>query len=337
VDPNVALPFLSSLTSFVFGALVLSQWSRRRRSFQLVWAIGLLWYGVSAGTEFWGSAFGWSEPLYRTWYLIGAFFVAAYLGMGTVYLLSRTRFGYFVAATLVFAALITLAAGAKYDAPVSANAGAGATFALAVLVAIVMTVRREWSAHVLMAGLAAASLVVAFLVLGAPVASPGYALDPATHVPVGSAMPDALRPLTIPFNVGGALALVAGAIFSAYVFMPKRKVLRGRALPPVVAQVYGAVAVTVNLIASLPLALVALARGELHSRVPATLLIALGGFIPGITSGLNRFGITWSFFLGELLGVLFIFIGFVVSTEVFAARVRIGPVAIGRREEAPAA
>ena len=99
--------------------------------------------------------------------------------------------------------------------------------------------------------------------------------------------------------------------------MPKRKVLRGRRLPPVIAQVYGAIALIVNFVVSLPLALGALMRGDLHSRVPATLLIALGGFIPGITSGLNRFGVTWSFFLGELLGVLLIFAGFIVSTEVF--------------------
>ena len=52
--------------------------------------------------------------------------------------------------------------------------------------------------------------------------------------------------------------------------------------------------------------------------MPATLLIALGGFVPGVTSGLNRFGITWSFFLGELLGIVFIFVGFLVSIEVFS-------------------
>jgi len=52
--------------------------------------------------------------------------------------------------------------------------------------------------------------------------------------------------------------------------------------------------------------------------VPATLLIAAGGFIPGVTSGLNRFGITWSFFLGEFLGVLLIFAGFLVSEDVFS-------------------
>ena len=47
------------------------------------------------------------------------------------------------------------------------------------------------------------------------------------------------------------------------------------------------------------------------------ILIALGAFIPGVTSGLNRFGVTWSFFLGEFLGVVLIFAGFLVSEEVF--------------------
>jgi hypothetical protein len=51
--------------------------------------------------------------------------------------------------------------------------------------------------------------------------------------------------------------------------------------------------------------------------VPATNLIAIGGIIPAITSGLNRFGETSGFFVGELLGVVFLFAGFVVSLEVF--------------------
>jgi len=87
---------------------------------------------------------------------------------------------------------------------------------------------------------------------------------------------------------------------------------------PVLAQAWYFVAVVVNFFASLPGAVRSLFAGRLNSRVPATILIALGGFIPGVTSGLNRFGITWSFFLGELLGVLLIFAGFLVSEEVFA-------------------
>lgn len=323
MDPNVILPLLSSAASFVFGGLVFAQWLQRRRSFQLVWAIGLLWYGISAGTEFVGSAFGWSEPLYRAWYLIGAFFVAAYLGMGTVYLLAKTRFGYFVAVTLLLGGLFGLSIRGRYP-----DAGElGLTVILfsilaASFVALTTWLKREWSGHATMAALALGSVGVTYLVLTAQIAAPGWSVDPVTHVPIGQAMPGAVRVLAAPFNIAGALALVFGALFSAYVFMPKRKILRGRGLPPVVAQVYGGIAVIVNFLASIPLAAGAARRGELHSRVPATLLIAIGGFIPGVTSGLNRFGFTWAFFLGELIGVLFIFAGFLVSTEVFASRAR---------------
>jgi len=302
---------------------VFAQWLQRRRSFQLVWAIGLLWYGISAGTELVGSAFGWSEPLYRAWYLIGAFFVAAYLGMGTVYLLAKTRFGYFVAVTLLLGGLFGLSIRGRYP-----DAGElGLTVILfsllaAAIVALTTWLKREWSGHATMAALALGSVGVTYLVLTAQIAAPGWSVDPVTHVPIGQAMPGAVRVLAAPFNIAGALALVFGALFSAYVFMPKRKILRGRGLPPVVAQVYGGVAVGVNFLASIPLAVGAARRGELHSRVPATLLIAIGGFIPGVTSGLNRFGFTWAFFLGELVGVLFIFAGFLVSTEVFARRSR---------------
>ena len=96
------------------------------------------------------------------------------------------------------------------------------------------------------------------------------------------------------------------------------------------AQLYGAAAVAVNFVASLPAAIDALFKGRLNSRVPATILIAAGAFIPGVTSGLNRFGVTWSFFLGELLGVLLIFAGFMVSEEVFR-NVRVGGTLWSRR------
>ena len=112
-----------------------------------------------------------------------------------------------------------------------------------------------------------------------------------------------------------------GAIYSAYIYMPKRKVLQAK---------FGAAAVAVNMVASLPGAVAALLAGKLNSRVPATILIALGAFIPGVTSGLNRFGVTWSFFLGEFLGVLLIFAGFLISEEVFR-NVRLGVTIWSRR------
>lgn len=328
---NVVLPLGSSVLSFVFAAMVFDQWLQRRHAFQLVWAIGLLWYGISAGCEFVGSAFGWNETLYRAWYLIGALFVAAYLGAGTVYLLSKTRFGYFVGVTFLIGGALSLAATARY--PGSATAGT-VTFFFALFGAIAViaatAVRRRLAAHIAMGVLLLGSVAGAYMILTAGLAAPGWALDPNTHVPVGSAFPGYVRVLTPAFNVAGALCLVFGAIFSAYVYMPKRKVLRAKVSTPVLAQVYGASAVAVNFVASLPAASNALLKGKLNSRVPATLLIAAGAFIPGVTSGLNRFGVTWSFFLGELLGVLLIFGGFLVSEEVFR-NVRLGTTIWSRR------
>jgi len=337
MDPNVVLPLLSSLVSFLFAGLTFAQWRARRRSFQLVWTLGLLWYGISAGTEFWGGAFGWSEPVYRLWYLIGALFVAAYLGMGTIYLLAKTRFGYFAAFTIFLGGLFAILSQLRLQSegrpadPRDVAAVIGFATLTAVGVGLATRLRREYAAHVAMGALVLASLAMTYIVLSAPLAAPGYALDPATHVPVGSAVPGYIRITSGPFNIAGAFCLVFGALFSAYVYMPKRKVMHRKVRVPVIAQIYGAVAVLVNLIASLPRAAVALGRGELNSRVPATLLIALGGFIPGITSGLNRFGFTWSFFLGELLGVVLIFAGFLVSAEVFGT-VRLAGVTFVRHE-----
>jgi hypothetical protein len=305
---NVLFPLGSSAVSLVFAGLVFDQWWQRRRSFQLVWAIGLVWYAISTGAEFFGSAFGWSEPLYRAWYLTGAFLVPAYLGVGTLYLLNKTRFGYFVAASVVLGGLFSLAATAKY--PGSAIGGYTAlalSLVTGAAIASATAVRRELQAHVAMACLVAATIVVATLVATAHL-SGGY-VDSATHVPVAAAFPGYLRVSSVPFNAGGGLALVFGALYSAYIYMPKKRVLAAK---------LAVMAITVNFIASLPGATRALLQGKLSSRVPATLLIAAGAFIPGVTSSLDRFGITWSLFLGQLLGVLLIFGGFLVSEEVFA-------------------
>jgi hypothetical protein len=323
VDPNVVLPFLSSALSFVFAALVADQWLRRRQAYQLVWAIGLLWYGISAGTEFLGSAFGWSEPLYRAWYLFGAFGVAAYLGLGTVYLLNRTRFGYFVAISFGLAGLFSYLTAVKYAregtpaSPEVVMAVVGISVASAVLLTIVTRMRRRWIGHITATILVVASVIVTWATLTVPVDPPGYAVD-EIGIPIGSAMPADLRILTPPFNIVGAFALVFGAVYSAYIFMPKARVMRVTTEVPVVGAIGRGIAVVVNFGASIPGAWRAFHAGTLNSRVPATLLIALGGFIPGWTSGLSRFGVTWSFFIGELLGVVLIFLGFLVSIETFS-------------------
>jgi hypothetical protein len=326
VNFNVVLPFLSSTLSFVFFLFLVDQWRDRRKPYQAIWAAGMLWYALSAGTEWIGGAFGWSEPLYRLWYLIGAIWVAGWLGLGTVYLLGRTRFGYAFAFSLFLAGLFTFLTQAKYDYPQSGIAPV-LYFLVAMLLAagvVVLSFRRSarWPA-LAAAAIVGGSVVSAAMVATVTLPAPGWVVDPVTHIPTGDLFPGYIRLLTPFFNITGAFALSLGAIYSAYVFMPKRRLVRyelrrDRGVGFFVRNLLLApVAITVNFVASLPGAFRALFAGTINSRVPATILIAIGGIIPAITSGMNRFGATSGFFVGELLGVVFLFAGFLVSIEVF--------------------
>jgi hypothetical protein len=88
--------------------LVFQRWRRRRHPSSLIWTIGLLCYAVSTGTQAYGMVAGWSPLLYRWWYFTGAFLTAAYLGMGTLYLLAPRGVAHAVLSVLVFGTLLVL-------------------------------------------------------------------------------------------------------------------------------------------------------------------------------------------------------------------------------------
>jgi len=114
----VQTPWLPALTAFlglVLAAGLLDQWRERRQPFQLIWGIGMLFYGVASLCEALGYGLGWSEVLYKTWYLTGAVLTAGWLGLGTAFLLRRTRFGYTFAVCLVLAGVFTLLTQRKFN------------------------------------------------------------------------------------------------------------------------------------------------------------------------------------------------------------------------------
>jgi len=326
MNANVLLPTLTSILALVFSLALFDQWRERHGGFQLIWAIGMLFYGIAAGAEAVAGLGGWNEPLYRIWYLTGAVWTAGWLGLGTAYLLGRTRFGYSFAVCLLLAGVFTLLTQRRYDYP-----GAGSAPILYLIAAVILALavavetyfqNERWP--ILAAGaVIGATVLSAVLMLTVTLAPPGYALDVRTNMPVGDLFPGSLRLLTPFLNITGSFALVLGAIFSTYMFMPKKRVLPYSLDPNQPGDEFlfnlliAPVAILVNLVASLPGTVRALASGRIHSRVPATILIAVGGFIPAITDSLNRFGSTDLFQFGKFLGVLFLFAGFLVSIEVF--------------------
>jgi glucan phosphoethanolaminetransferase (alkaline phosphatase superfamily) len=220
LNQNIVIPLISSIIALIFALTVLDQFFARRRPYQLLWAIGLFMYFISTGTEFWTGAWGLNQVVYRLWYLIGAIFVAAYLGMGTIYLLAPRR-----------------------------------------------------TAKVIMVVLLIASLYATFKVFT-------VSLDLSTldHLS-GRAMPLGVRLLTPFFNTFGTVALVGGAIYSAWVYW------RHRIMP---------------------------------HRVMSNILIAVGALLPAFGGIHIRLGGGIQlFYLFELLGIIIIFVGFLRSREVF--------------------
>jgi hypothetical protein len=326
VSTAVAIPGLTSLLAFLFCAALIDQWRERRRAYQLVWAVGSLFYALASGTEALAAAFGWSEPLYRIWYLTGAVWTAGWLGLGTAFLLARTRFGYSFALCLFLAGLFTFLVrnrpeyAAAGPIPILYFIVAGV---LALAVAVETYFQNERWPLLAAAAVIGATIASVAIMLVTPLPAPGYALDPATGLPVATLFPPELRLLTPFLNVTGAFSLILGAIFSTYVFMPKRRVLAYSLDPEQPGDQFlfnlliSPVAISVNFVASIPGALRALVTGRIHSRVPATILIAIGAFVPTVTDSFAKVGQMELFQLGKLVGVILLFAGFLVSIEVF--------------------
>lgn len=322
----VLLPGLTSLLALVLAVALFDQWRERRGGFQIIWATGMLFFGIASGCEAVAAAGGWNEGLYRTWYLTGAVWTAGWLGLGTAFLLSRTRFGYTFAFCLLLAGLFTVLTQRRFGYEGSGSAPVLyliAALVLALAVAVETYFQNErWP--ILAAGAVVGATVLSLVLMATiTLPAPGYALNPVTGVPVADLFPGTLRLLTPFLNVTGGLSLALGALFSAYVFMPKRRVL-AYSLDPnqpgdhfLFNLLISPVAIIVNFVASLPQAVGELVRGRLHSRVPATLLIALGGFLASGGDTLTRFGVTEFFHLGKFLSVLFLLAGFLVSVEAF--------------------
>lgn len=342
------LPALTSILALTFSAALLDQWRERRGGFQLIWGLGMLFYGIAAGAEALAGIGGWNEALYRAWYLTGAVWTAGWLGLGTAFLLGRTRFGYSFALCLFLAGLFTFLLRNRPE-----YQGAGTLpllyFITAALLALAVAVETyfqndRWP-RLAAGAVVGATLLSVVLMAITVLPEPGYALDPATGAPKATLFPAELRLLTPFMNITGAFALILGAVFSTYVFMPKRRVLAYSLDPEQPGDEFlfnlliAPVAIVVNFVASVPGAVRALLAGTIHSRVPATILIAIGAFVPTITDSLNRFGSTELFQLGKFLGVVFLFVGFLVSIEVFR-EIRVPftgiRLATGRRES-PAA
>ena len=83
------LAFAAALIALRLSGLLLRRWPGRREPQFAAWAAGLAAYAVASAALAWGAASGWSDSLFRVYYLFGGLLTAALLGVGSLLLAGR--------------------------------------------------------------------------------------------------------------------------------------------------------------------------------------------------------------------------------------------------------
>jgi hypothetical protein len=105
----IVYPLIVVVVNAVFGSIVLRQYLQRRRPHQLVWTVALA-LGCLAGAFYvLFLGFGHDAALFKLYYICGGLLMAAYLGLGSIYLHAPRRFADTVAACLVAASIVGIA------------------------------------------------------------------------------------------------------------------------------------------------------------------------------------------------------------------------------------
>ena len=288
----------------------------------------MVFFAIGSSCEAIAGAAGWNELLYRTWYFSGAICTAGWLGLGTAFLLGRTRFGYTYAVLLLMAGVFTLLTQRKYDYP-----GSGSAPVLYLVAGIVLAIAVGVETYFQNRRLAADRGGRRRRCHGRwpwcscsrrPCRRPATASTRLTSIPTGEILPGSIRLLTPFLNITGGLRP-----------RPRAPCTRPTCSCPSAASSTTRSTRTSRATSSCstcssrrsrssstssrrcPGAVNALVHGRLHSRVPATILIAIGAFVASSTDTLNRFGSTELFQAGKLVAVILILAGFLVSIEAF--------------------
>lgn len=84
-------PLATGIIGFAYVTLLVLQWYRRRKPHQLAWAVGFLFYAVAAVMEAWSEkTLNWDPTVYRVYIVLAASLVG-FLGLGTLYLITKKR------------------------------------------------------------------------------------------------------------------------------------------------------------------------------------------------------------------------------------------------------
>ena len=113
------LALAAALVALRLSGLLLQRWRDRGELSFAAWGAGLGAFAVASAALAWGAASGWSDALFRVYYLFGGLLTAALLGVGSLLLAGR---GWAAPLGLVYTGLaVGVAIAAPLTAPVAGN------------------------------------------------------------------------------------------------------------------------------------------------------------------------------------------------------------------------
>lgn len=211
------IPILTTVLSGFFFYQLWVHWNQKNKpSYLFWWMVGVLCYGLGTLTESIVGLFGWSEAVFKSWYIMGALLGGFPLAQGSVYLIFSKR-----------------------------------------------------TADVLMYIFVTIIIVASVLVLLSPIL---YELVEPTRLTGRVLGWKEVRLITPFINIYAFIFLVGGAIFSAVKYS-RDPIYRNRFL--------------------------------------GNIFIAVGGLLPGIGGSFTKFGYTEVLYVTELIGIIFIYLGYV--------------------------
>jgi hypothetical protein len=113
------VPIVTTVVALVFAVVLGRRYQQRGGTHLAWWCVGMVAYGAGTITESLTTLFGWSEPVFKAWYITGALLGGAPLAQGTAYLLlsrrTATRLAVAVGTVVLVAAIAVVLAPIRYE------------------------------------------------------------------------------------------------------------------------------------------------------------------------------------------------------------------------------
>ncbi|MHA2157450.1 MAG: hypothetical protein ACXABE_01025 [Candidatus Thorarchaeota archaeon] len=284
-------PVIATIVAVMFAILLLKQWLRRKRIYQFVWFISLALFALAAGLEMISEFVGWSIGVYRIYIVISASLVAI-MGAGALYLILQKN----VFSTRGLIAIDAILLGIMIFF--------GWTMTLSVITDYSAMVFGAMEYTVAGAGVYAILIVIAFLI------GRNWE-DKRRKMLHGHAFLAFVVILTLWMGAYAAVAVVTPENFVAGI------AVAGQAMAQHVRNFSPILTVPGSF-----LLIGAAFFSFLKTKFQFNLWIALGGLAIAIAGAIARSGTEFGnvLYLGEVVGVLFLYKGFVDSDKIIKTR-----------------